>query len=149
MRFVSHGNDEFLFFPVFNNGLWSFGMHKEYLQALQNDDEGGLRYLVTDQVTSPSPILIDGTDQIISGMNSLNSAVVTPLGSPPSAEVRKFIEVVNDFYQVRNGTVAIETGNPVKTLITGAQQTILNASLTLLENAIRSQITASGSTVTT
>ncbi|HEY7089599.1 MAG TPA: hypothetical protein VH518_15990, partial [Tepidisphaeraceae bacterium] len=148
MRFVSHGNDQFLFFPVFNNGLWSYGMHREYLQALQNDDEGGLRYLVTAQTTAPSPILIGGTDQIVSGMTSLNNAVVTPLGSPPSAAVRKFIEVVNDFYQVRNGTIAIETGNPVKTLIIGAQQAILNASLTLLENAIRAQITASGSTVT-
>ncbi len=147
IRLVSHGNDSFLFFPIFNGGLWSYGMHTEYLRALKDSDEDGLRYVIAGDPPS-SPTLIDGVSQIVSGMTSFNVAVVTPLGSPPSAAVQKFIEVVNDLYQVQNGTIAVETGNPVKTLITAAQQTTLNTSLGLIEASIRAAIAASGSTVT-
>lgn len=148
LRLVSHGNDRFLFLPLFNSGQWGVGMQTDYLQAVKDSDEDGLRFLVNPGAPS-SPSLVNGTSQIISGMTSLNNAVVTPLGSPPSAEVQKFIELVNDFYQVINGTITVETGNPVKALITPQQQAILNASLSLIETAVRTAITNASSTVTT
>lgn len=142
IRIVSHGNDAFLFFPIFNGGLWSYGMHTEYLQALQDSDEGGLRYLFSGQTSSPSPLLIDSTDEIIAGMTALNNTLVTPLGSPISSDVRRFVEAVNDLYQVKNGAVTV--GN---NLITATQQGILNSSLELIETAVRSRIAASGAAV--
>lgn len=149
IRLVSHGSDQFLFVPVFNGGLWDFGTDPETLVALQNSDEDGLRFLVTRNSALPSPILIDGVSQMLSGITSLNSAVVTPLGTQPfTPEVQRFVELVNDFYQVRNGTIGIGAAAPFANL-TPPQETILNASLTLVENAVRARVLGvAGTTIT-
>jgi hypothetical protein len=143
-RLVSHGNDSFLFFPIFNGGLWSYGMHTEYLQALQDNDEGGLRYVISGSPPS-NPLLIDGVNQIVDGIRSINSALLAPLGlatsRPLTGEVKKFIEIVNDLYQVQNGTIAANAdGNPPNVLLSAAQQAIITASLVRIENAIRGRL---------
>ena len=149
IRLISHGSNEFLFVPIFNGGLWDFGTDPDTLIALQNSDEEGLRFLITRNTALPSPILINGVTQMVSGITSHNSAVVTPLGTPPfTPEVQKFVELVNDFYQVRHGTIGIGAAAPFANL-TAPQETILNASLTLVENAVRARVLAvAGTTIT-
>jgi hypothetical protein len=152
IRLVSHGNDEFLFLPVFNGGLWSFGMHTGYLQALQDSDEDGLRYVIFNVIGDPphSPTLMNGTNQIVRGIRDLNSAVLAPFGlqtsGSPTGDLLKFFDVVNDFYQVLNGTIIVSNA-----LLTAQQRTTLNTSLGLIETAIRGRLVGTsigGTTIT-
>jgi hypothetical protein len=149
IRIVSHGNDKFLFCPMFNGGSWNYGMHTAYLEALQDSDEQGLRYVI-GSTPPPSPTLLDATSTIVSGIRDVNSGVLAPFGlqasGNPTGELLKFFEVVNDFYQVQHGTLVV--GNA---LLTASQKTTLNNSLNLIEASIRGRLigtTISGTVVT-
>lgn len=154
MRIVSHGNDSFLFLPLFTGGLWSFGLQQDGLQAFQSSDEAGLRFLISGSPPS-DPLLVDGVSQIVAGIRVHNSAVLTPFGlqasGMPTGDLRKFFEIINDQYQTRHGTVATTRTPPPHVLLTAAQQTTMTTSLTLIENAIRTRLigtTISGNVVT-
>lgn len=138
IRIVSHGNDQFLFCPMFNGGSWNYGMHTAYLEALQDSDEEGLRYVIGG-ATRPSPTLMDSTSTIVNGIRGVNSAVLAPFGlqasGNPTGELLKFFEVVNDFYQVQHGTLLV--GNA---LLTAIQKTALNNALNLIEASIRGRL---------
>lgn len=140
IRVVAHGSAGQLFLPVFTGGLWSVGIESPLLQALQSDDESGLRFLFTaGNSTTQSPLTNDVVIHIVTGIRALNSLVLAPFGVQasglPSGDALKYFDVVNDLYQVRHGTFVV--GN---TLLTAAQKAVLTASLTLIENAIKSRL---------
>lgn len=154
MRIVSHGNDSFLFLPLFTGGMWDFGLEQTRLQAFQSSDEAGLRFLIAGSPPS-DPLLIDGVSQIVTGIRAHNSAVLAPFGlqasGMPTGELRKFFEIINDQYQTRHGSVAINRDPPPHVLLSAAQQTTMTTSLTLIENAIRTRLigtTVNGTVVT-
>lgn len=139
IRFVSHGNDQFLFIPMFANGDWGFGLHEEFLQALKDSDEGGLRYLMAFDATR-SPIFTDIVASLTTCMRARNSAVLAPFGiqagGAPPATAQRYFEVVNDLYQVSHGTVAIDTAGVISVATTQQKATLTDA-LNLIESALR------------
>lgn len=143
MRLVSHGNDSFLFVPLFTGGLWAFGLQEDRLQAFQTSDEAGLRFLISGSPPR-DPLLVDGVAQIVVGIRSLNSAVLTPFGlnasGMPSGDLLKFFEIVNDQYQTQHGTIANHRDPTPHVLINATQQATMTTSLTLIENAIRTRL---------
>ncbi|SFF10771.1 hypothetical protein [Nitrosomonas sp. Nm166] len=154
IRIVSHGNDSFLFLPLFTGGLWDFGLQQDRLQAFQSSDEAGLRFLISGSPPN-DPLLVDGVAQIVVGIRTLNSAALTPFGlqasGMPTGDLLKFFEIINDQYQTRHGTIAINRDPPPHVLLSAAQQTTMTTSLTLIENAIRTRLigtTISGTVVT-
>lgn len=141
IRIVSHGDDSFIFMPVFTNGHWDFGMQPDWLHALQTSDEAGLRFLISRNAAQ-SPLFTDVVAEIINGMRSVNHGVLAPFGQDaagapaPPANLLRYFQVVNDLYQVRHGSIAITTG-PNNVLLTAPQQTTFNTSLGIIEESIR------------
>lgn len=149
IRIVSHGSVSFMFVPLFNNGSWEFGIQADRLEAFQSSDEEGLRFLITGSKTQ-SPTLTDSVTEIVTGIRALNSAVLIPFGldvsgSPAAGNMKQFFDVVNDHYQVQQGVILAQTNHPAPApptlaLINTGQQTILTASLDLIESAIRTRL---------
>jgi len=143
IRIVSHGNDAFLFLPMFDGGMWDVGMDTPWLQALQTSDEAALRFLISVGNPAASPTLIDGVDLITDGIRARNSAVLAPFGldaaGSAAGDLLQFFEVVNDLFQVLHGSIGVTTGATTVTM-TGPQQAAMNASLGLIEAAIRMRL---------
>jgi hypothetical protein len=138
IRIVSHGNDAFIFLPVFTNGRWDLGMQSDLLRALQSSDERGLRFLITGDAAS-SPTLIDGVSLIVHGIRALSGAVLAPFGlqatGSPTGASQEYFALVNDLYQVPNGTIVVGT-----TLLSASQQATLTTSLNLIEAEVRRRV---------
>lgn len=157
IRIVSHGDAAFMFVPLFTNGSWEFGIQEDRLDAFQDSDEEGLRFLISGD-KHKSPTLPDSVSAIIDGLRASTTMVgvlapfgLTAAGSTPTAgNMQQLFDVINDKYQVQNGiiqSVTVHTATPPATpppdtfaLITTQQQTILTASLTLIENAVRDRL---------
>lgn len=139
IRFVSHGDSAFLFFPMFENGDWGVGIQDDLLQALQNSDEGGIRFLLRRDPLL-SPLLPDVVGDIADRIRVRNSAVLAPFGiqaagAAPAAALPYF-QIVNDLYQASHGTVIIDTAG-VTTAATTAQRTTLTNALNVIERILR------------
>jgi hypothetical protein len=145
IRLVSHGNDAFIFLPVFTNGRWNLGMQSDLLRALQSSDERGLRFLISGDAAR-SPTLIDGVSPIVAGIRALSGAVLAPFGlqaaGNPTGASQEYFELVNDLYQVPHGTIVVDNnGDAVgDALLSASQQATLTASLNLIEAEVRRRV---------
>jgi hypothetical protein len=140
VRLVSHGDDAYLFFPMFENGDWGIGIQDSLLQALQNDDEGGIRFLLRGDA-SRSPLFTDIVGDLTDRIRVRNSDLLAPFGmktagSPLPTEAEPYFQVVNDLYQTSHGTMIIDTEG-VLTIANTAQRTTLTDALTVIENTLR------------
>jgi hypothetical protein len=143
IRFVSHGDNAFIWCPVFVGGKWNFGMQEDFLKALKDSDEDGLRFLFRGTVTSP--MFTGLVDPLTDAIRASNSAVLAPFGiqasgSAPSAALPYF-EIVSDLYQARYGTLRIqpETGTTLP-FPTAAQFTIFTNALNRIEASVRTKL---------
>jgi hypothetical protein len=139
IRFVSHGNDSYLFFPMFENGDWDDGIQEDLLKALQNSDESGIRFLLTRDPLL-SPLLVDIVGTITDRIRVRNSAMLAPFGIQAAgaapAQALPYFQIVNDLYQANHGTVIIDTAG-VTTAVTTAQRTTLITAFTVIERLLR------------
>ena len=153
IRIVSHGDDAFLFVPMFDNGSWSLGITQDRLNAFQSSDEAGTRFLVS----GTSDMIVDGLSTIVDGIRAINSTVLTPFGiqasgAPAPGDMTLFFQVVNDHFQVTNGTLVEQSDHPHPTpptfaLINATQRAALTTALDHLEVIIRGRLV--GTTVGT
>ena len=136
IRLISHGDQSFVFLPVFRNGRWDYGMQEDRLQAFQDRDEAGLRFLIGGPLQAP-PLLPDAVDDIATGQRARNAGLLAPFGldgaGAPAGVVREYFGVVNDLFQVPNGTVM----SAPAMLVTAAQRATLTTSLNLIEAELR------------
>lgn len=146
IRIVSHGSDAFLFMPMFEGGAWDLGIQADHLEAFQTSDEKGLRFMIAHDKDA-SPTLIDSTTEIVTGIRAHNSAVLAPFGlaasgSPPAGDQKLYFDVINDLYQVKEGSVFTQgfPPPPNPALLTAAQQATLTAALNMIESAIRRRL---------
>ena len=143
IRFVSHGDDAFIWCPVFIGGKWDFGMQGDFLQALKDSDEGGLRFLFANTVRSP--LFADIADPLTDAIRATNSAVLTPFGiqggGTAPGPALPYFEIVSDLYQAHYGTLRIqpETGTTLP-FPTTAQLTIITNALNLIEASVRARV---------
>jgi hypothetical protein len=113
IRLVSHGDDAFLFFPKFENGDWGIGIQDNLLQALQNDDGGGIRFLLRGNA-SLSPLFTDIVGDLTDRIRVRDSDLLAPFGmkaagSPLPAVAEPYFQLVNDLYQTSHGTMIVDT----------------------------------------
>ncbi|EKV01578.1 hypothetical protein Lepto7375DRAFT_3749 [Leptolyngbya sp. PCC 7375] len=154
VRILSHGNDELISVPFFNNGSWQSGIQSDMLRAFQSNDEEGLRYLISLDRTQ-SPLFVNSVAKIVNGIRVLNNAVLAPFGlnnaGLPSGDMESFFDIINDHYQLRHSVVLVQRNQPNPQNITNRERIILTNSLNLLENAIRNRLinTRVGGTVLT
>ena len=148
IRLVSHGNDAFIFLPLFNNGAWGLGMTADRLAGFEISDVAGLRATLGSSPTD-SPTLMDGTTTMFNKIRASNASLLQPFNlhtsGTPSGEFLKFMEVVNDFYQVEHGTIIIKDASNNNAIISNPQRAIFRSSLDIIEADIRSRL--EGSTV--
>lgn len=140
VRLVSHGDDSYLFLPMFENGDWGIGIQDNLLQALQNDDVGGIRFLLRgDSSRSPlfTDIVGDLTDRIrVRDSDLLAPFDMKPAGSTLPTAAEPYFQLVNDLYQTSHGTMIIDTAG-VLTIASTAQRTTLTDALNVIENTLR------------
>ncbi len=146
IRFVSHGDAAFIWCPMFIGGKWDFGMPENFLQALKDKDENGLRFLFVN--TAPSTLFDDIVDPIVTAVRAHDSTLLDPFGiggggSPPAA-LQPYFEILSDLYQSRHGTMTITHGANPATVPSAAQTTIINGALDLIEASVRADAAAAG-----
>ncbi len=140
IRLVSHGDKAFLFFPMFENGDWGIGIQDGLLQALQNDDVGGIRFLLRGD-PSRSPLFTDIVGDLTDRIRVRDSDLLAPFGmkaagSPLPTAAQPYFQIVNDLYQTSHGTMIIDADG-VLTIANTTQRTTLTDALTVIENVLR------------
>src|SRR3954467_12512990 len=148
IRLVSHGDDAFLFFPMFENGDWGSGIQDNLLQALHSDDEGGIRFLLRGNA-SLRPLFTDIVADLTDRIRVRDSDLLAPFGmkvagSPLPTVAEPYFQIVNDLYQTSHGTMIIDTAG-VLTIANTTQRTTLTDALTLIENSLRPALTDAAS----
>ena len=145
IRIVSHGNDQFIYLPMFNNGGWGLGMAGARLDGFAISDVAGLRSTLGFSPTA-SPTLMDSTATIFDKFHSTPalSTFLQPFnyhnGGTLSGDFLQFLQVVNDFYQVAYATIIIQENNRTSAIIDNQQRAIFRDSLTIIEEDIRNRL---------